>query len=270
MREDVRLYDRLDLIFKYPPLDKQKFQIVRNWEDYRRIIEGRIIEEKGSQNVFYAIYNPWAVKLPDKYQLLPYGIVNRVTKQEVTGKKYEMGSVWRYYATESFYDTFSRDFMNREVSGYYFFHLGEFFFMTGQDDLGLRSIETASRIGFDNPFIHTVMAIFLTNRGVFNKAREELEKSLIYDGDPGYVHYVWGYLYAKMGDYEQAIGAFKKAIELKPSKFAYYNNLAFSLYEAGKKDEAFLAFQESLAINGDQPEIREFIREHGLNYINDD
>jgi len=110
------------------------------------------------------------------------------------------------------------------------------------------------------------MAIFLTDSGFFKEARKELEKALLYHEDLSGVYNNWGYYYHKIGDYNKAIASFHKAIELRSNRSGYYNNLAFALYEAGKKKECFLAFQKSLAISENQPEIKKFVKKHGLKH----
>ena len=264
MREDVTLHDRLNIIFKIPNLDDRTYPSNTSWEEHRNMSEGRIIEEKGNRNVFYAVFGPYSIKMPNQYGLAPCGILHRVVKKEAILGPYEVRDVWRYYSTDSFYENFVRDFMNREVCAYFFFNRGKYFFLLGQPSLGLENIKIASHIGHDDTLIHTDIAIFLTDRGFFKEARQELEKTLIYYEDLGGVHNNWGYYYHKVGDHNKAIDAFRKAIELSPEKFGYHNNLAFSLYEAGKRKEALLAFQKSLAINENQPGIHEFIQEHSL------
>ena len=264
MREDVVLYDRHNIIFKIPDLDNYAIPNGTTWEYQRDTMEKRIIEERGNRNVFYAVFNPYTIKMPDQYALVSCGILNQVVKKEVTLKPYKVDNMWRYYAIESFYDNFERDYMNREICSFFHFSRGRYFFLSGQPSLGLKNIKLASLIGYDGTSIHSNIAIFLTDRGFFEEAREELEKALIYDEDLSGVHNNWGYYYQKIGDYNRAIDSFRKAIELRPEKFDYYNNLGLAYYEAGKKEKAVLAFQRSLAIKVDQPKLESFMKKKGL------
>jgi Flp pilus assembly protein TadD len=61
------------------------------------------------------------------------------------------------------------------------------------------------------------------------------------------------------------VASFRKALQLNPEKFDYYNNLGQALYQAGRNDEAAHAFQQSLAIRRHQPAVVRFLQESGLN-----
>ena len=99
----------------------------------------------------------------------------------------------------------------------------------------------------------------------YEKARSELEKALTYYKDLGGVYNNWGYFYSKLGYGDKAIESFKKAIELNPNNYIFYNNLAFGLLNSGNKEEALLAFRKSLAIKKDQIKIIETLKDLNLN-----
>jgi Flp pilus assembly protein TadD len=155
--------------------------------------------------------------------------------------------------------------MNRHVCASFHFSLGKYLFMMGHPVPGLKEIKWASEIGYDDTMIHSDIAVLLTDQGLLEEARSELEKALVYYEDLSGVHNNWGYYFHKLGDYDKATAAFREAVELSPDNFRYYNNLGLVLHQAGRKKEATLAFQQSLAMNGDQPKVETFLREHGLN-----
>ena len=264
MREDIEIYDRPNVLFKMPNMDNYSRVERSSWEDHRNRVEQRIIQEKGDWSVFYGVFNPHGIKMPDKNHLVPYGLLHRVAgkKDQVISK--ETGNLWGYYSTESFRDSFEKDFMNREVSAYFYFRRGEYLVLSGQPERGIRNMRLASQIGYDGTLIHSDMAVFLTDQGFFKEARRELEKALVYYEDLSGVHNNWGYYYHKMGEYNKAAASFRKAIELNPGSFGYHNNLGFSLYEAGRWKESLNALTRSLRLNKDQPEIEKFIEEHLL------
>jgi len=264
MREDVTLYDRHNIIFKMPYLGESRGPFYGKWEELRTIVEKKIIEQKGQNGIAYMLFVPSSVIVPEQYQLVPYGILHQVVREEELVRPFRIENVWRYYASESFYDNFEKDFMNREICAYFYFSRGKGLFSSGQPSLGLDTMKLASRIGYDDNLIHSDIAIFLTDNGFFEEAHRELEKALIYHEDLSGVHNNWGYYYHKTGDHEKAIASFHKAIKLRPDRFYYYTNLAFALYDAGRKEESFLAFQKSLGINRNQPVIEEFVKKHGL------
>jgi tetratricopeptide (TPR) repeat protein len=263
MREDVGIYDRLDLVFKYPPLEGAGAAWSGGWEAYRRESERRLIEEKGERGLFYAVFDPKSISLPDPYTLMPWGVLYRVVERQEGNLKRQAKPLWLFYMTESFYEEFERDFMTREICGYYFFHLGRFYFLTGRPVLAMESMKKASQVAFDNPSLNMVLAIFLIEKGDLEEAQRALKKAALYHEDKSYVHYIRGFYQAKKGALEQAIEAFSRAIAMEPSEYRYYNGLAMALRQAGKEKQAALAYEQSLALNREQPEIRSFVDRYG-------
>jgi Tfp pilus assembly protein PilF len=214
--------------------------------------------------VYYAVFNPSIVSVSNSLTIYPYGILHKVMPTDTAFASDAPETVWSSYITEAIYEPFQRDFMSREVCAFFHFARGKYFFSTDRPDLGLTSIQQASRIGYDHPTIHSDMAVFLTDRGFFEQARLELKKALTYHEDLSGVYNNWGYYYHKLGDYDQAEASYSNAIELSPQNQGYYNNLGLALYDASRKDEAADAFRKSLAINTNQPKLRKFLKEHGL------
>jgi len=264
MREDIRLYDRNNIFFNWLKEDHNILPNRSAFEDLRTRMEQKIIKERGNRNVFYAVFGPYAIKLPDQYIMVNYGVLHRVVHKEDMIKTYEFSNVWNYYSSESFYEEFQRDFMTRELCAYFYFNRGIYLFLTGQRSYGLKNLKLASIIGYDDTLIHMDMAIFLIDEGFFEEGRQELEKALLYHEDLSKVYNNWGYYYHKIGRYGASIVSLRKAIDLSPDDFSCYNNLGYAFYKAGKKEDAFRTFQQSLSINGDQPEIEEFMDKNGL------
>ncbi len=207
--------------------------------------------------------------MPAQYQLVPFGLINKVVKMGETKKIGKAHQVWRYYSLESFNEDFYRDFMNREVTAFFHFNHAKLFFELGNSPLALNYIKRASQLGYNDDLIHSEMAIFLIDKGLFEEGRKELEKALIYHDDLSGIHHNWGYYYHKIGDYNRAITSFQKAIELNPDNYGYHKHLGFSLYEAGKNEAAYRALQRSLAIEPDQPDTKDFIGKYGLEHAID-
>jgi tetratricopeptide (TPR) repeat protein len=261
-RPDVAVYDRFNIIFKIPYVGEVRKPFVGNWKEYRNFLEQNIVERAPPASVYYSIFEPASVTLPEGYSLVPYGVLYQVRKGKGASHPFKIENVFRYYATESFYDDFERDFHSREISAHFFYRYGLFVFMTGNRELGLRYMRKASRIGYDDTAIHAAIGTFLTQEGMFDEARRELEKMSRYYDDLSIVHNNWGYFYHKKGDFDKAIQRFRKAIAEKPKRVAYYNNLGYSLYEAGKRAEALKTFETSLKIRKGQKDIERFIEEN--------
>lgn len=259
MREDVILYDRYDLFFKMPFPDDLNDVFCGRWKDLKPIVEKNIVE-KAQHGVFLAAYNPFTFSIPDRFSLLPYGILYRVFEDKEFYDQKEVEDIWNHYSTESLHDSFERDMMTREVSAYFHFSLGKHLFMLGRPVQGLQHIESASRTGYNDAMIHSDIGVFLTDQELFEEARLELEKALIHHEDLTGVYNNWGYYYYKLHDYNNAAIYYAKAIELDPQNCTYYNNLGLTLWDAGRKDEAALAFQKSLAIDPNQPKLESFLK----------
>jgi len=266
MREDVTLYDRYDLFFRMPYMDDRKgaFTYYGKWEDLRAILEKKVIEKMAPHGVYFAGFNLYTISMPDRYRMVPFGILNQIIDDKTAFKEQEAIRVWDYYSMESLSDNFQRDYMNREVTAYFYFKKGKYFIMVGKPGVALKYFKAASKTGYNDDMIHSDMALFLTDHGFFEEARSELEKALMHYQDLSGIHNNWGYYYHKLGNSDKAIESFKKAIELNPDNYNYYNNLAFDLYEAGKKKEALSMLRKSLTIKEDQMKILEFIKEHSL------
>jgi hypothetical protein len=263
MRHDVTLYDRYDIFFKMPFPDNLQDRFFGPWRDLQPIVEQQIIK-KTYHGVYLAAYNPYVLSLPNGYSLLPYGILYRVFENREPYHFDEVGRLWKDYATLSFYDSFSRDYMTREVSAYFHFGLGRYFFMKGQPAEGLKHIQWASQIGYNDMMIHSDIGVFLTNAGLFDQALVELEKALLFTEDPAGIYTNLGYYYYKQGDFETAAGYYRQSVEVSPDKFNLYNNLGLALYHGGRRAEASAAFRNSLAIKGNQPKLKRFLEEKGI------
>ena len=141
-----------------------------------------------SGGVYLALFDPHAVSIPEDHSLVPYGILRRVIADGFSLPSHSAESLWRNYSTESFYDDFERDYMNREVTAYFHFYKGKHLLISGFPEKGLKTINLASKIGYNNTMIHSDMAVFLTDIGYFDEALEELKMSLLHvctGGVPG-------------------------------------------------------------------------------------
>ena len=76
-----------------------------------------------------------------------------------------------------------------------------------------------------------------------------------------------GTVFANLGDFEASAGAFRRALEIDGSSVAARNNLALILLRASgelqNEAEGRRLLQESLALDPNQPEIREFLDRSG-------
>ncbi|MBW1998355.1 MAG: tetratricopeptide repeat protein, partial [Deltaproteobacteria bacterium] len=265
--EDMAIFDRNNIIFKWLGEDEKVVAYSEEWKDLRRKREREVIRGRGNRDVYYAVFGPYAIGLPEGFDLVSYGVLHRVVEsgriEEIPG----LDSVWKYYAKESFYEEFQRDFMTREVAAYYHFNRGKALFHSGDIQRGVKTIMLASEIGFDDDLIHNDIAIFFIDRGFMREGRVELERALTYHDDLSGVYNNWGYYYHKLGDYERSSEYLEKAVELKPDDIGYLNNLGFALLKAGKKEEARKVYRRSLEMKPNQPDVVAFIEKSGLQLL---
>jgi tetratricopeptide (TPR) repeat protein len=262
MREGVTLYDRYDILFKMPGAGQGVEPRSVTWEEKRNEAEKKIISDNPDKAVYYAVFGPYAVDLLPSKELIPEGVLHRMSSRETGVQPEHFNAVWKYYATESFYKSFQRDFMNREICAYFFFDRGKDLMLSGQRSAGLQNLRLAREIGYNDNVIHLDMGVFLTDHGFFEEARLSLEKALQYHEDLSGVYNNWGYYYHKIGNHGEAVASFRRAVELKPDRFFLLNNLGFALFETGQKQESKAVFEKSLSLHREQPGIRKFIEEN--------
>ncbi|MFC1838808.1 protein O-mannosyl-transferase family [Thermodesulfobacteriota bacterium] len=264
MREDVTLYDRYNLLFKMPYMDEDTLIYYGDWKELCEILEKKILERTLPQGVYYAELNRYSISLPNKYRLVPFGVLDKVLDEELYFNWNEVNDIWSYYVEESINDDFERDFMNRQLTALFHFNRGKHLILSGVIDAGLKRLKLASRTAYNDGTVHTHIAMFLSEHGLFDEAKLELEKAMVNNRDLALVYNSWGYFYYKFGDYDKAVEFIEKAIKMRPENYIYYNNLGYYLYEAGKKDSARIAFDKSLSIKADQPQIHNFMKDQGL------
>jgi tetratricopeptide (TPR) repeat protein len=262
-REDLKLYDRENIAFRTPYVGESGGYFYGNQESFRSFLEKAIIKQREADGVFYAVFETNTVHLPEKYALVPSGLIHRVVEEKKLNTPYKVENVWRYYGSESFFDDFERDYLNREVCAHFFYKFGEHLFMAGDRGAGFKYMMRASSVGYDDYGIHVRVALGLADEGFFEEAREEIERAAMYQKDAGVIQNTWGCYYYKKGDYDKAIAAFRKAAESSPHQAQYYKNLAMALYREGRVDEGTLSSRMSLKLEGDQPNLIEMMRQYG-------
>jgi len=239
MREDAVVYDRLNLLFKLiPALSTGDFS-PGDWLGLRAEKEATIIEHAHPRTVFFVVFDPASILMPPSYKVTAYCLLHRVMKKEEAEKPYRVTNLWRYYATESFYEPFTRDFMNRQIHAHFRLRYGEFLFASGNSKAGLQSVLEAEEIGFDDSGVHLVAASILMNEDLLDKAREALDRATsLFPGGSAILDNNWGCYFFRKKDYDAAIRFFRKATETNPSTAMYHRNLALALKSAGRDSEA--------------------------------
>jgi tetratricopeptide (TPR) repeat protein len=239
MREDAAVYDRLNLLFKLIPALRISDLSSGDWVRLRAEKEATIIEHAHPRNVFYVVFDPGSILMPPSYKVAAYCLLHRVMKKEEAEKPYRVSNLWRSYATESFYEPFTRDFMNRQIHAHFRLRYGQFLFAGGDRKGGLQSVLEATKIGSDDSAVHLVSASMLMNEDLLDKAREEMDRaSSLFPRGSALLDNNWGCYFFRRKDYDAAIRYFRKAAEASPSTAMYHRNLALALKTAGRDMEA--------------------------------
>jgi tetratricopeptide (TPR) repeat protein len=245
MREEVAVYDRVNLLFKMPYLGQEKGFFYGTWESLRSLMEKEIIAQTKERTVLYAVFDPFGLSLPDQSILFPYGLLHRVMVKGSAGAVYKVPGLWRYYSSESFYKRFEKDFMTRQVSAHFFLRYGIYLYHTGERNSGLRHIQEASQLGYDDAGVQCGAAIFFSDQGLFDLAQDYLVRAPVTRRNAAVIENNWGCFFYKKGNYESAVRAFGRAVERSPESPAYRKNLALALAGAGREEEATQLMQEA-------------------------
>ena len=261
-RPDLQIYDRHNLFFKMPFLYKGGHAFFGKWEELRYIIEEELVRTR--KNVYMALFND-RVALDRGFDLIPHGLTCRaVTPERFEAALQEETNPWPYYVAESMNGSFYRDYMNRSVTCYFFFKMGREMVFMGQKSLGIGLLRKASSIGTNDKVLHRDLAVLYTDMKMYKEALAELRIYSRNATDVGMLYDTWGYYYAKIGDIDKAIEAFKKSIAANPKEFGTYNNLGLMYLEIGRRSEAKEAFKKSLSLNPKQKKLIRFMTTRGL------
>jgi Tfp pilus assembly protein PilF len=262
-REDVILFDRQGILYPAPYFGEAPGLFYGKWEALRVILEEKIIRNNDPGTVHYAVFDPESILVPWGYRLTPYGLLHRVVREEKS-KIYRLNNLWRYYTSESFGDLSGKDFLNRQLIAHHCLRLGQYLTMANDLEGGLRHVRDAAKIGYGDYGLHSMVGMFLADRGLFEEARIELEKAQEGAKEPGMAENIRGHYYYKKGEYEKAAKAFQRAVTHRPDNVFYWKNLGHALYMSGETLGAEKAFGRSLALNQNQADVHEFMKVHGL------
>ncbi len=261
-RPDLTIYDRENLFFKMPFLYKDGPTFFGKWEELRRIIEAELAQTR--EYLYIAVFSE-KVLSDREFDLVPCGLSYRaVVPDKLSAILRDEINPWPYYMTETFNGSFSRDYMNRSVTGYFFLKMGRDLMLAEKKSLGLKMLKGASSIAYNDQILHRDLAAFHIDMGMYEEALAELKISSVIATDAGMLHNSWGYYYKKVGEIAKAIEAFQKAIGATPNDPDKYNNLGLTYLEANKPKLAKDAFVKSLSLDPKQPKLISFMHKHDL------
>ena len=120
----------------------------------------------------------------------------------------------------------------------------------GRVSLGLASMRQAAEVEPLNPLYHNAVGAVLLNVGRFPDAQVEFQKAVELDPTYADAFHNLGSAYAEQGKWDEAIGAYKKALAqtIYASPENTYNNLGYAYWALDRRKDAEDAFRAALQL----------------------
>ena len=116
----------------------------------------------------------------------------------------------------------------------------------------LAELQEALRLGppaSDEASVHTQIGVALKDLGRYPEAKESLVKAAGFPEPHQEVFNLLGFCHFKLEEYEQAVEAFSRAIEIEPGEGINYANLAVNLERLGNTEEAAAMYRNALEMD---------------------
>jgi ribosomal protein S12 methylthiotransferase accessory factor len=101
----------------------------------------------------------------------------------------------------------------------------------------------------DEASIHTQRGVALKDLGRFQEAKAPLWTAASYPEPHAEVFNLLGFCHYKLGEHEEAIEAFSRAVELDPGQAINYANIGSNLRELGRVEEACEMYRHALELD---------------------
>lgn len=120
----------------------------------------------------------------------------------------------------------------------------------GRVSLGLASLRQAVEVEPQNPLYRNAVGAVLLNVGRFPDAQVEFQKAVELDPTYADAFHNLGSAYAEQGKWDEAIGAYKKALAqtIYASPENTYNNLGYAYWALDRRKDAEDAFRAALQL----------------------
>ena len=124
-------------------------------------------------------------------------------------------------------------------------------YIQGQLQQALEQTKTLLQQFPSSSVLHNISGAIYVGLGQLDDAVKAYNKALAFKPDYAGAHYNMGIALQVQGKLEEAIEAYNKALAIKPDYADAYNNMGNVLKEQGKLDEAIGAYNKALAIKPD-------------------
>ncbi|BCA79149.1 tetratricopeptide repeat protein [Desulfuromonas sp. AOP6] len=138
---------------------------------------------------------------------------------------------------------------------------GETFFAKGSLDLAVQMFREVLDLNPRRKEAHNNLGCVFFEQGVLDKAEENLLRAYAQDCD--YLNAVdnLSELYKQMKNHRRELFFRQEAVKIEQDNPARWNALALCWLELGNAAEVQKAFEKSLSLHGDQPQIRTLLDE---------
>jgi len=106
-------------------------------------------------------------------------------------------------------------------------------------------------VGVESARVHRCLADALVLLDEVETAEAELERGLEIDPESHECWHELGVISDGRGDFEKAVVAFGRAVELAPQRIAYHQRLGFALESIGRRKDAIESFKAALKLESD-------------------
>jgi len=124
-------------------------------------------------------------------------------------------------------------------------------YIQGQLQQALEQAKTLLQQFPSSSVLHNISGAIYVGLGQLDDSVKAYNKALAFKPDYAGAHYNMGIALQVQGKLEEAIGAYNKALAIKPDYADAYNNMGNALKEQGKLDEAITSYSKALSIKTD-------------------
>jgi tetratricopeptide (TPR) repeat protein len=129
--------------------------------------------------------------------------------------------------------------------------LGTHYLQRKAPKAAIGALEKALEVGVESAKVHRCLAQALQELGDLAEAEAELERGLTLDAESAECWFELGIVRDARADFERAVEAFAKAVELAPHRMSHHQRLGFALESAGRRKDAIESFKIALKLESE-------------------